>query len=175
MKWKTALWFTLVIFTIHNIEEYFTMPGFYTTHASQIPAFAARIAKPIPNDLFITMIILITLFAVVLVRAGFKGGPNSFSMFCAISWVMGGILVNGLHHLALTLFFIAYTPGVISSVLLFVPFAVYFWRKALTEKLIDQKRLLWSVAAGTIGMIPVILVSRVMAAFLLTFTPNRLF
>lgn len=163
MQFNAALWLTLVIFTVHNIEEYFTMPNFFSNHSNEIPAFFARYAKPIPRDLFILMIILITVIAAVFVYAGAKSSANSPGLFLAITWVTGGILANGLHHLVITFYFGAYTPGVFTSVVLFIPFSLYVLRKALIEKQIDKKELGWSFAAGAAAIVPVILGVRAMA------------
>jgi len=163
MQFKTALWLTVVIFTIHNIEEYFTMSNFFSTSGSEIPAFFARYTKPIPSDLFIVMILLITMLATVFVYSGVKGSSNSRGMFWAMIWVTGGILVNGLHHVIITLYFRAYTPGVFTSVVLFLPYSIYLLRKALIERQIDQHRLVWSFVVGATAIVPVILVIRGMA------------
>ncbi len=163
MQFKTALWLTLVIFTIHNIEEYFTMSNFFSAYGSEIPAFLARYAKPIPSDLFIVMIILITMLAAVFVYCGVKGSSNSRGMFWAMIWVTGGLLVNGLHHVVITLYFGAYTPGVFTSVVLFLPYSIYLLRKALIERQIDKHRLVWSFVVGATAIVPVILVIRGMA------------
>ncbi len=160
MPFKTALWFTLVIFTIHNIEELYTMSIFFSSYSNEFPAVLARYAKPMPADLFIATIIVITLLAGFLVYAGVQSSSNSRGMFWALTWVSGGILVNGLHHLIITLYFGAYTPGVITSVLLFIPFSLYLLRKALIERRTSKKQLAWSLTAGAAAIVPVILIAR---------------
>lgn len=166
MKFKTALWLGLIIFTIHNIEEYFTMTSFFQGH--QMPAFAAHFAKPIPGNLFITMIIIITLLAIGLIYAGITGGPNSPGMFGTMMFITGGLLVNGLHHLAITIFFGDYSPGVITSIFLCIPYSIYLGRKAIIERQIKIKLLGWSLAAGTLLLAPIILVVKSTAQFILS-------
>lgn len=165
MKFKTALWLGLMIFTIHNIEEYFTMASFFQGH--QIPAFAAQFAKPILGNLFITMIIIITLLAIGLIYAGISGGPDSPGMFGAMMFITGGLLVNGLHHLALTIFFWDYSPGVLTSIFLCIPYSIYLGRKAIIEQQITVRLLGWSLAAGTLLLAPIILVVKSIAQLIL--------
>lgn len=160
MKFNIALWLSLAIFTVHNIEEYFTMSGFLSTHHNEIPVVLANIAKPIPNGTFIIMIILITLAAAGFIYTGVKGGANSRRMFWAMTWIMGGILANGLHHLAITFYFGTYTPGVITSLVLFIPYSIFVWQKSLSEKQLNGERLLWSFAVGAIAIVPIILIIR---------------
>ncbi|MGE5379914.1 MAG: HXXEE domain-containing protein [Methylocystaceae bacterium] len=168
MKFNTALWLSLVLFTIHNLEEYFTMASFFKTHLHQIPPLAARFAKPIPNDLFIMMLVLISILAIGLIYAGVKGGPNSPGMFGAMMLVTGGLFVNGLHHLAITLYFGDYSPGVITSIGLFIPYSIYLCRQAVIEHYIKPRQLGWSLITGTALIMPLILLTRSLASFLLT-------
>ena len=125
MKLKITLWLSLFVFTLHNIEECLTMRDFYLNHSDAIPAFARRFTQPVQDNVFLMMILLITLAGIVLLAVG----TRNKNMFWAMVWVSGGILANGLHHIALSLFFFAYTPGAATSVTLLLPYSIFLFVK----------------------------------------------
>jgi hypothetical protein len=165
MKFKITLWLSLVVFTLHNIEECFTMRNFYLHHSDAIPAFARRFAQPVPDNVFLMMILLVTLAGIVMLAVG----TRKENMFWAMVWVSGGILVNGLHHIALSLFFLSYTPGVATSVTLLLPYSIFLFMKMHTGEMIGRKQLIWSFITGAGLMGPVIFCSKILAQCILSF------
>ncbi|MGE5403533.1 MAG: HXXEE domain-containing protein [Candidatus Saccharibacteria bacterium] len=168
MRFRAALWLALVVFTMHNIEEYFTMQAFIRTEASRLPSFAADLISSYTPDLFLGMLIVVTIIGVAAIYAGSVSGPHSAGMFVGICMVTGGLLLNGIHHLGASLLILGYSPGVYTSAFLLIPYSIYLCRKALLEDLITMKALLWSSAVGLILMGPIIFLSRFIAALVIS-------
>ncbi|MGE5416058.1 MAG: HXXEE domain-containing protein [Acidobacteriota bacterium] len=168
MKFGTALWLSLVVFTLHNIEEYLTIQPFVTTEASHLPAFVANMIKSYTSDVFLTMLIIITFVGIATIFAGVRSKPHGTGMFISMCMVTGGLLINGIHHLGASLILLSYTPGVYTSAILLIPYSLYLCRRAILEDLILKKSLLWSAVVGIILMSPVILLSRLLATLIIS-------
>jgi hypothetical protein len=163
MNFRNALWGSLVVFNLHNLEESISMAGFFADHGNQVPSFAMRFAHPLVGETFWVVVAIITLLGAAMVGAAVKGGAMSRGMFIGMIWIMGGIVVNGFHHLLLSLFFLSYTPGVITSAFLLLPYGVLILWKALRDELIGRTQLIWSFVVGALTMGPVILVAKAIA------------
>ena len=164
MRFSRWLWLSLIVFTAHNLEEYWTIQQYFSSVRNRIPPYLLELIQPFTSDIFLTMIVMITILAAVMIHAGIAGGPGSWGMFGAMTWIMGGLLVNGIHHLGISFVSLGYTPGVVSSVVLLIPFGLYLWRRAYKEKLLAKRQLLWSLVAGAGLMLPVIVAVRALAA-----------
>ncbi len=168
MRFRILLWLSLIVFMLHNVEEYLTMPFFIENHWHSIPSIPAQFIKPVSPEIFLVMLIEVTLLVSFFTYLGTVSRPNSRGMFMAMAVVNGGLLVNGLQHLAATVLLQTFTPGSITSILLLIPFSIYLIRQALVERQITIKLWGWSMVLGSILLIPIIQISRSLATFLLS-------
>ena len=167
MRFNVLLWLSLFGLILHNLEEYLTMPAFVSNHWHSLPHIATQFIKPVSNDIFFIMLLEVTILAAIITCLGTISAPNSTGMVLAMTVVTSGLLFNGLHHLGATLLLQACTPGVLSSLLL-LPLAVFICWRAIVERKITIKLLGWSLILGMVIMLPVIFVSRYLAALMLS-------
>jgi hypothetical protein len=111
--------FPLYIFAsaiLHVIEEFFYPGGFLK--------FAKKNAYRIANRITVRMAVIVNGLFFLLCTAGvFFGGR--FPMF-ALS-IAGLILVNGTAHLISSIVKRSYTPGLITSIVFYIPLSVYIF------------------------------------------------
>ena len=145
-----------IIFVAHFMEE---APGF-------VPWFNAHVARGITEPLFwsVNYTALGITFAVVLLE--WLSG-TTLSATLVIVWLSFLMFANALLHLVGSLVDGAYMPGLITALLLYLPF--YFWVVARAIQLQRMPRG-GMVAAAVLGALP-------MAAhgYLIIFRGSRLF
>lgn len=144
-----------VIFALHVLEE---APRFVTW-------FNSRVTPPISQGTFlnvnaiafvITLGVALALFASRGLLEGLVGA----------AWVSFLMLANGLFHLVATIAHGAYCPGVVTGVLLYLPFALLFTRAVARETRAPGLVLVAALA----GAVPMVL-----HGYLIVFRGSRLF
>jgi hypothetical protein len=153
MPLKLGLWLTLVVVTVHNVEESLTMRRFVETHGHALPSVVAGTARSLAGGAFWPTVLVVTLVGAALLWVGTSRGR---CIFWAMVWVSGALLVNGLQHVAVSVHFRELAPGVRTSVALLLPSAVYLFRRALAERQTDAMQLSLSVVVGALSFGPVI-------------------
>jgi len=111
--------FPLYIFffaVLHVIEEYIYPGGFMEWAGEKIPRVADRIT--VKMTVIVNGIFLLLCFAAVL----FGGRYPMFALSIA-----GLILVNGIIHVLSSIVTKSYSPGLITSLVLYIPFSVYLF------------------------------------------------
>lgn len=168
MRFKTLLGMALIVFIFHNLEEYLTMPAFIENHWQVVPAFASQLIHPVSSQVFLIMLIEVTLIAAIFIYLGTVSLPNSIGMFLGMAMVNAVLLVNGLQHLISAIWLQTFTPGSITSILLLIPLWIYVMRQAWFEKQITRRMWAWSLLPGLVLFVPLIILSRSLAALLVS-------
>ncbi|WP_035242031.1 HXXEE domain-containing protein [Desulfobacter vibrioformis] len=75
---------------------------------------------------------------------------NRITAFLVTSWVFGLILNNAFFHIGGTLFFKKYSPGILSSMFIYLPFSLFLLRIMLKEKRLRINELVSSFFLGAI-------------------------
>ena len=101
---------------LHVTEEYIYPGGFMEWAREKIPRFADRIT--IKMAIIVNGIFLLLCFAGVL----FGGRYPMFALSIA-----GLILVNGIVHVLSSIVTKSYSPGLITSLILYIPFSIYLF------------------------------------------------
>lgn len=136
-----TLWLVPVFFTVHNMEEYFNFP-LVMRSLSHFPGFSAM-----SKAQMLYAIIFLTVLVVLFTYLGTKIKKNNNGIFI-ISVILSAILANAFLHTAVSIWFGEYMPGVISAVVLFVPFSVYLLRRAVREGYLSTKKLTYAFLLG---------------------------
>ncbi len=145
-----------VVFIVHFLEE---GPGFVTW-------FNAHVARGITEPLFWTVnytALAITIAVVILEWLS----RTTFSATIVIAWLSFLMLANALFHLAGALVDRAYMPGLVTALLLYLPF--YAWVATTTFR---TRRIPGSVmaTAALIGALPMLI-----HGYLIIWRGSRLF
>lgn len=128
-----------IVYAIHMLEESFGFvhwvnenisPHFTTTnfHRNNLIMFVASV------------LISIVAFKI----------QNRITAFLVITWVFGLILNNVFFHVGGTLFYKKYSPGILSSIFIYLPFSVLLLWTLLKEKRLRKSELVSSFFFGAI-------------------------
>ena len=153
-SWFDPILVAPVIFVCHFLEE---SPRF-------VPWFNAHVARGITSDLFWTVnltALVITLFAVLVEWLS----RSSSSAILTAGWFGFLMGANALFHIAGGFVDRAYVPGLITAVLLYVPY--YSW---LFMRSIKRAGVVAVTAAALIGAAPMLI-----HGYLILFRGSRLF
>ena len=145
-----------LIFMGHVAEE---APGF-------VAWFNAHVSRGIDQQLFLAVNV-VALAITVLVVAAEWFGRSAFTAAAVVAWLSFLMLANALFHIIAALSDRAYVPGLVTAVVLYLPF--YCWAVA---RIVRSRRLatIGIAAAAILGALPM-----VVHGYLIVFRGSRLF
>jgi hypothetical protein len=145
-----------LVFIVHFLEE---APGF-------VSWFNAHVERGITAPLFWTVNYTALGITVAIVIIEWLSG-SALSAALVVAWLSLLMLANALFHIAGALVDGSYMPGVVTAVLLYLPFYA-----VLVRCILDQRRLSRSavVAAALVGSAPMLV-----HGYLIVFRGSRLF
>lgn len=126
MSFLTAIWLLPIALALHEAEEWNILPWEQRNFVN-LPAKTHASVR--------TFLVFITLFGFL--WAALAALPNSprIAAFVLLPFVAGAFL-NALQHIFYTILFREYAPGVITSVMLYLPISGYFTARAIEENLV---------------------------------------
>jgi hypothetical protein len=122
-----------IFLTIHNIEEAPFMETWYKRLPMKLPL-------TITTRQFVIAVTLITIAGFVLTYLGVEYLANQTGYLLVLG-MQAILLFNAfVPHLATTIRFRMYSPGVITAVLIMLPFSFYLFRRAFEENILTWKQ-----------------------------------
>ena len=158
---RQTLWLFPVAFFIHDAEEVFTMERFVRARLGGVPVPLARLAHITTGQFAVAVVgLLVVCVALTALAAGaLRPGWRLW----LLQVVLAACLANAFTHVAQTLIFRAYTPGVITAVLVSLPYGVYVFRRLLAARLIRARQLAGLLVLG-LFLIPALALPTLLAA-----------
>jgi uncharacterized protein with HXXEE motif len=141
MTRRAALWLIPSFIALHNVEEAVTfrryLPAVRALAPDSFRTFLGHVTYP-EVLLALTVVTLAPLAVVAWVNAR----PTSQLALWLVVTIQMVMLVNALWHLAAAAFlFRGYAPGVVTAVVVNLPFSVYVLRRALVERWVSRSAL----------------------------------
>jgi len=138
------LWLVPVCLTIHNLEEAPFMEGWYKRLPIKLPL-------TITTRQFLIAVTFITIAGFGLTYFGVEYLANQTGYLLVLG-MQAILLFNAfVPHIATTIRFRMYSPGVITAILVMLPFSFYLFRRAFGEHVINSTQfwiLLWVAPFG---------------------------
>jgi len=148
-------WLLIPIVALHNAEEWITEPRFGSISPTLQDHLAGLLAPPPFRVLQIGWVI-VTLVPALFVLAAASAGRSRVRDW-SVCWVTSIYLANALlPHLLEFVMSRSYAPGVVTAVIINLPFAIVLLRRALREQYLSGRQLAAAVSAGLVGQ-PVVL------------------
>ena len=148
-KFRRLLLLFPPLYFIHDIEEILTVEKFLEENSNIIPFSVTTLE-------FSFAFTLLWIFASIGCYKVFLGNrfigmkPTTFLAFL----VPGILLANGIGHLLQFFFFKDYVPGIITSILILIPYSFFTAKFLISERVITQIRLLSYLILGFITQAP---------------------
>lgn len=146
ISFDSLLWWVPVLLAIHNLEEAPFMERWYKRLPIKLPL-------TITTRQFVIAVLLITLagFVVTYFAVEYLANQTGCLIVLGIQAIM---LFNAfIPHITTTIRFHMYSPGVITSALITLPFSFYLFRRAFNEDILTWKQF-WIM----LGMAPIAIV-----------------
>ena len=130
IPFERLLWLVPIFLTIHNIEEAPLMESWYKRLPMKIPL-------SITTRQFVIAVTFITLAGFVLTYLGveYLAKPTGYLLVLGIQAIL--LFNTFVPHIATTIRFRMYSPGVITAILIMLPFSFYLFRRAFAENILN--------------------------------------
>ncbi len=147
-----VIWLFPLAFLVHDLEEILTMERFIRMNRERFPKLLQRVA-PITTTQFtigVTILFVLTMWASFLATRSPRD-MNWLTICLAI------FLLHVVTHVAQTLLLHSYTPGVITAVLVVLPYSLYAFHHLFSDRLISEDDVNASLLIGALLAIPILL------------------
>jgi len=152
MSFGYLLWLVPVFFLLHNLEEAPFMEGW----TKRLPL---KIHPTISTRQFVVAVTGLTIGGFALTYIGLYWLPQN-SGYLLILEMQAILLINAfVPHLATTIRFRLYSPGVVTAVLITIPFSAYLFQRAFTERLLNWSQFWLLLGIAPFAMICLTLLS----------------
>jgi hypothetical protein len=128
-----VLWLVPIFFTLHNLEE----APFMESWSKRLPL---KIHPGVSTRQFVIAVTFLTLagFLVTYFEVEYLANQTGYLIILAIQAIL---LFNAfIPHIASTIRFRMYSPGVVTATVITLPFSFYLFRRALSENILDWKQ-----------------------------------
>lgn len=148
--------FAPIVFGLHVAEE---APNF-------VKWFNTLVADNISKELF--LVVNGVGFAITLIITALAASTReNASIILALAWLSFLMFANGVFHLTATIVLAAYSPGVVTAALLYLPYFVWFVWSVIKTKNFSAASITVTVLAGSFPMF--------IHGYLIVFKGSRLF
>jgi len=131
LSFDRLLWLVPIFFTFHNLEEAPFMEGW----SKRLPL---KIHPIVSTRQFVIAVTFLTLAGFLLTYFGIEYLANQTGYWIVLG-IQAILLFNAfLPHIASTIRFRMYSPGVVTAILITLPFSFYLFRRALNENILSN-------------------------------------
>jgi Protein of unknown function with HXXEE motif len=135
---RRLIWIMPAAFALHIVEEY--RGGF--------PAWVTHVLGGSFNDLAFAFNNAAFLAIMVGLAAWVSKSDSRLAAFLLIAWSSGNIFWDGLFHVLTTAWFNRYSPGLITSSVLYLPISLVIGTATLQSRVLSAKAFLGALLAG---------------------------
>ena len=161
---RAAAWLLPLAFVIHDGEEILTMPRWIAEHRPLLEriahtgAPARRVVDNLPTTTAqVAVAVAVELAVLLLATVLFSRGPRPGPALYFYAAALGVFTAHSLTHLGQTLLLGAYTPGVVTAVLIVPAAGVYLYKRLFEAGLLSRRSAWLSGFAGAVGIVPLLL------------------
>jgi len=146
MSFSRLLWLVPIFFMIHNMEESPFMENWYR----RLPI---KFVPQVSTKQFAIAVTLLTLggFLLTFLDVEVFGQAGGYLLVMGIQMTL--VFNAFVPHLLSTIRFRLYSPGLVSALLITLPFSFYLFRRALTENLLTLNQFWILLAIAPFAMI----------------------
>jgi hypothetical protein len=151
ISFDRLLWLVPIFLTIHNIEE----APFMESWSKRLPL---KLPLTLTTRQFVIAVTAITIAGFMITYLGVEYLANQTGYLLVLG-MQALLLFNAfVPHIATTIRFRMYSPGVITAVLIMLPFSFYLFRRAIAENILslNQFWIMLGIAPFAVAIIAVV-------------------
>jgi Protein of unknown function with HXXEE motif len=146
-----VLWLVPILLAIHNAEEALLFPRYLPLVLRRLPEGWRALAGAATLGQVGVALALVTLIPLLLAIWAFRRPDSDFPVWLLLL-VQATVLLNVLWHVATAaLVFNGYAPGLLTAILINLPFSVYLLRRAARERWVSRGAM-WGLLPGALAM-----------------------
>jgi hypothetical protein len=146
-----VLWLVPLLLAIHNAEEALLFPRYLPLVLGRLPEGWRALAGAVTLGQVGTALALVTLIPLLLAVWAFRR-PDSDVPVWLLLLVQATVLLNVLWHVATAVVvFNGYAPGLLTALLINLPFSIYLFRRAARERWMGRGAM-WGLLPGALVM-----------------------
>ncbi|MEB3101349.1 HXXEE domain-containing protein [Ferviditalea candida] len=155
---NSLIWLFLVVFMIHDFEEIIFVEPWIKKNFNQIinkvperiTIILSEYSTVTSSQFAVAVFVEFVLFTVITYLAAEQGSYIFFIGFNAI------LLIHVFTHFAQTLYLRMYTPGVITALLIILPYSIYLFYRLIGEGIVTLREVFIYAPFGLV-LIPIVL------------------
>jgi hypothetical protein len=150
-EFSLLVWTVPLTIVIHNGEEALTMPRWAAenllTVAQQFSVHISRV--PTADELYVALA-MGALVPLLVALVAFLSGPRTLALYL-LAGIQGIMLANAfVPHLVGTIILRRYTPGVVTAVLVIIPFSIFWFHRIRRRGFAERRPLIISFVVGAL-------------------------
>ncbi len=146
LSFAQILWLVPIFFTLHNLEE----APFMERWSKRLPL---KIHPTLSTRQFVIALIFLTLatFLLTFIALNFLGHATGYLLILGIQAIF---LFNAfIPHIGSTIRFRMYSPGVVTAVVIVLPFSFYLYRRAFAENIMTVSQFWIMLGIAPVAMV----------------------
>jgi hypothetical protein len=147
------IWAAPAVFLVHDAEEILTVESWLRVHRTELPTALQPFTTVTTGQFALAVALLFVGFLAATVHAAGQARRRRASLPFLLA--AGALVANGLTHLAQAAYFQAYTPGVVTALVLVLPYGYLLGARLLATGLVTRRTLGGVLAAGAVAQIPI--------------------
>ena len=150
------LWLVPILFAVHNLEEGALMKRYLPAARAAMPARLKQVIGTYNHRQFVALLAVITAIAFLIAIFGDIGRPGSTGGYALLA-IQATMLLNVASHVAAAFVMRGYSPGLVTAILVNLPFSLWIIAVAWGEHWYAAAALLWLVPWALLLHGPVLL------------------
>lgn len=155
---QTLVWLFIVAFVLHDLEEIIWVEPWIKKNRDKVftklPTLIKRRVEKIFNITSSQFAVAVLLEFIIFIPFTFIAAEHgNYFFFLAFNTLF---FLHVFTHVGQTLYMRMYTPGVVSSVLIVLPYTLFLFNRLINEELVTWNEILWSIPVGVIWL-PIVL------------------
>ncbi|RPI90735.1 MAG: HXXEE domain-containing protein [Chloroflexi bacterium] len=152
LPFDRLLWLVPIFFALHNLEE----APFMENWSKRLPL---KIHPTVSTRQFVIAVTFLTLGGFLVAYFGLEYLANQTGYLIVLG-IQAILLVNAfVPHIASTIRFRMYSPGVVTAILMTLPFSFYLFRRALSESVLNRAQFWILLGIAPFAMVVFALIS----------------
>jgi hypothetical protein len=153
MRVSGWIWAGSAVFLVHDAEEILTVAPWLRVHRDELPVALQAVAAGVTTVRFaLAVLLLFAGFVAATGHGAWRAGQHARSLPFLV--VAGMLVGNAVTHVGQGLLFRGYTPGIITALLLVLPYGYFLGRRLERAGLTTRRVWAWFVVAGAIAQVP---------------------
>lgn len=143
------------VFLLHDAEEIATIASWMRTHRGALPAAVQPLAIVTTRQISVAVVVLFLVLLVATIPAVRRARAGRRSLPFLV--MVGALVANGVTHFVQAVLFLGYTPGLLTAVVVVIPYGVGLGEALRNSGLASRRTWLAMVGIGALAQVPIII------------------